>query len=178
MIQNITYVVLAIGIIALLFTFWRSMWVAKQEVGTERMAGIAKHIRNGAMAFLVAEYKVLSIFVVAVFALLAFTANSETSSWLVGVSFIIGALSSALAGFIGMRVATNANVRTTNAARTSLGRALEVAFTGGSVMGMAVVGLGVTGLTLLFIIYYPNICFASFLRIFIKTLQYFLAFVD
>ena len=153
MIQNITYVVLAIGIIALLFTFWRSIWVAKQEVGTERMAGIAKHIRNGAMAFLVAEYKVLSIFVVAVFALLAFTANSETSSWLVGISFIMGALSSALAGFIGMRVATNANVRTTNAARTSLGRALEVAFTGGSVMGMAVVGLGVTGLTLLFIIY-------------------------
>jgi len=153
MTQNIIYVVLAIGIIALLFTYWRSMWVAKQEVGTERMAGIAKHIRKGAMAFLMAEYKVLWIFVVVVFALLAFSADKETSSWLVGVSFIMGALSSALAGFIGMRVATNANVRTTNAARTSLGRALEVAFTGGSVMGMAVVGLGVTGLALLFIIY-------------------------
>jgi len=153
MTQNIIYVVLAIGIIALLFTYWRSVWVSKQEVGTERMAGIAKHIRKGAMAFLMAEYKVLAIFVIAVFALLSLTANAETSSWLVGVSFIIGALSSALAGFIGMRVATNANVRTTNAARTSLGRALEVAFTGGSVMGMAVVGLGVVGLSSLFIIY-------------------------
>ena len=153
MTQNIIYVVLAIGVIALLFTWWRSMWVAKQEVGTERMAGIAKHIRNGAMAFLTAEYKVLAIFVVAVFILLSVTANSETSSWLVGVSFILGAFSSALAGYIGMRVATNANVRTTNAARTSLGRALEVAFTGGSVMGMAVVGLGVVGLSSLFIIY-------------------------
>jgi len=153
MIQNIIYVVLAIGFVALLFTYWRSMWVAKQEVGTERMAGIAKHIRKGAMAFLFAEYKVLAIFVLAVFILLSVTANSETSSWLVGVSFILGAFSSALAGFIGMRVATNANVRTTNAARTSLGKALEVAFTGGSVMGMAVVGLGVVGLSALFIIY-------------------------
>ena len=153
MIQNIIYVVLAIGFVALLFTYWRSMWVAKQEVGTERMAGIAKHIRKGAMAFLFAEYKVLAIFVLAVFILLSVTANSETSSWLVGVSFILGAFSSALAGFIGMRVATNANVRTTNAARTSLGEALEVAFTGGSVMGMAVVGLGVVGLSALFIIY-------------------------
>ncbi len=153
MTQNIIYVVLAIGLIALLFTYWRSVWVAKQEVGTDRMAGIAQHIRKGAMAFLMAEYKVLWIFVAVVFGLLAFSANSQTSSWLVGVSFIMGALSSALAGFIGMRVATNANVRTTNAARTSLGKALEVAFTGGSVMGMAVVGLGVTGLALLFLIY-------------------------
>lgn len=153
MTQNIIYVVLAIGIIALLFTYWRSVWVSKQEVGTKKMASIAQHIRKGAMAFLIAEYKVLWIFVAIVFGLLAFSANSETSSWLVGVSFIIGALTSAVAGFIGMRVATIANVRTTNAARTSLGKALEVAFTGGSVMGMAVVGLGVTGLTSLFIIY-------------------------
>jgi K(+)-stimulated pyrophosphate-energized sodium pump len=152
MTQNLIYVVLAMGIIALLFTYWRSVWVAKQEVGTDRMASIAKHIRKGAMAFLMAEYKVLWIFVAVVFGLLAFSAGKD-SSWLVGVSFIIGALSSALAGFIGMRVATNANVRTTNAARSSLGKALEVAFTGGSVMGMAVVGLGVTGLTVLFIIY-------------------------
>ncbi len=153
MTQNIIYVVLAIGIIALLFTYWRSVWVAKQDVGTNRMARIAQHIRKGAMAFLMAEYKVLWIFVAVVFALLAFSADTKESSWLVGVSFIVGAFSSALAGFIGMRVATNANVRTTNAARTSLGKALEVAFTGGSVMGMAVVGLGVTGLTLLFLIY-------------------------
>ena len=154
MTQNIIYVVLAIGIIALLFTYWRSVWVAKQEVGTDRMKSISQHIRKGAMAFLMAEYKVLWIFVAVVFGLLAYSASGDDkSSWLVGVSFIIGALSSALAGFIGMRVATNANVRTTNAARTSLGKALEVAFTGGSVMGMAVVGLGVTGLTLLFLIY-------------------------
>ena len=151
--QNIIYVVLAIGILALLFTYWRAVWVTKQEVGTERMDSISKHIRKGAMAFLFAEYKVLWIFVAVVFLLLAFTADPKTSSWLVGVSFIMGALSSALAGFIGMRVATSANVRTTNAARTSLGKALEVAFTGGSVMGMAVVGLGVTGLTLLFILF-------------------------
>ncbi len=151
--QNIVYVVLAIGILALLFTYWRALWVTKQEIGTERMDSISKHIRKGAMAFLMAEYKVLWIFVAVVFLLLAFTANSNTSSWLVGVSFVMGALSSALAGFIGMRVATQANVRTTNAARTSLEKALEVAFTGGSVMGMAVVGLGVTGLALLFLIF-------------------------
>jgi K(+)-stimulated pyrophosphate-energized sodium pump len=105
------------------------------------------------MAFLKAEYKILAIFVICVAVLLGVTANSETSSPLVAVSFIFGAFSSALAGFIGMRVATKANVRTTNAARSSLGRALEVAFAGGSVMGMGVVGLGVLGLSTLFIIY-------------------------
>ncbi len=151
--MNILYVVLAVSIIALLFTFWRSVWVAKQEIGTERMARIANHIRRGAMAFLIAEYKVLIVFVLVVFLLLAFSADPKASSWLVGVSFILGAFSSALAGFIGMRVATNANVRTANAARSGLGKALEVAFTGGSVMGLAVVGLGVLGLTLLFLIY-------------------------
>jgi len=96
------------------------------------MKKIAGHIAEGAMAFLKAEYKILSVFVVCVALLLAFTANSETSSPLVGLSFVLGAFCSALAGFIGMRVATKANVRTTNAARTSLGKALEVAFTGGS----------------------------------------------
>src|SRR5690606_15426202 len=100
-----------------------------------------------------AEYKILAIFVLCVAVLLGVTANSETSSPLVGVSFVIGAFCSALAGFIGMRVATKANVRTTNAARTSLGRALEVAFAGGTVMGMGVVGLGVLGLSVLFIVY-------------------------
>jgi K(+)-stimulated pyrophosphate-energized sodium pump len=105
------------------------------------------------MAFLKAEYKVLSIFVVCVSLLLAFTADSENSHPLVGFSFAFGAFCSALAGFIGMRVATKANVRTTNAARTSLGKALEVAFAGGSVMGMGVVGLGVLGLSILLIVY-------------------------
>jgi len=100
-----------------------------------------------------AEYRVLAVFVAVVAVLLAVSADAQKSSWLVGVSFLIGAISSALAGFIGMRVATKANVRTTNAARTSLGKALEVAFAGGSVMGMGVVGLGVLGLSILFIVY-------------------------
>ncbi len=151
--SKILYFVLGVSILALIFTWWRSVWIAKQDFGTERMKRIGEHIRRGAMAFLFAEYKVLIIFIIVVFALLAFSADPKTSSWLVGVSFILGAFSSALAGFIGMRVATNANVRTAAAARTSLGRALEVAFTGGSVMGLAVVGLGVLGLSALFLIY-------------------------
>jgi K(+)-stimulated pyrophosphate-energized sodium pump len=151
--ENILYLLPAFGVLGLLFVVWKSAWVAKQDAGTDKMKKIAGHIAEGAMAFLKAEYKVLAIFVVCVALLLAFTANSETSSPLVGVSFVLGAFCSALAGFIGMRVATKANVRTTNAARTSLGKALEVAFTGGSVMGMGVVGIGVLGLSVLFIIY-------------------------
>ncbi len=151
--QNISYIIPVLGLIALAYTFIRSGWVSKQEVGTEKMGRIAKNIADGAMAFLKAEYKVLSIFVIAVAALLAFTANKETSSMLVALSFIMGAIFSAGAGFIGMKVATKANVRTTNAARTSLAKALEVAFSGGSVMGMGVVGLGVLGLGILFLVY-------------------------
>jgi K(+)-stimulated pyrophosphate-energized sodium pump len=151
--QNLIYIIPVFGIIALLFTFWKSYWVGKQDAGSEKMAKIAQNISKGAMAFLKAEYRVLAIFVIVVFALLAVTADPVKSSWLVGVSFIIGAICSALAGFIGMRVATKANVRTTNAARTSLGRALEVAFGGGSVMGLGVVGLGVLGLGSLFLLY-------------------------
>jgi len=151
--QNISYIIPVFGVIALIYTFIRSGWVSKQEVGTEKMARIAKNISDGAMAFLKAEYKVLSIFVIIVAVLLAFTANKETSSVLVAFSFIMGAIFSAGAGFIGMKVATKANVRTTNAARTSLAKALEVAFSGGSVMGMGVVGLGILGLGLLLLIY-------------------------
>lgn len=152
--QTITYAIPVFGVLALLYTFWRSSWVSKQEVGTDRMATIAKNIADGAMAFLKAEYRVLAIFVVVVAALLAWSGSqSEDSSWLVAVSFILGAICSALAGFIGMRIATKANVRTTNAARNSLGKALEVAFAGGSVMGLGVVGLGVLGLGTLFLIY-------------------------
>ena len=147
------YLVPAMGVVALLYTVWRSSWVSKQEVGTEKMAKIAEHIANGAMAFLKAEYRVLAIFVLAVAILLGVSADSETSSPLIAGSFILGAICSALAGFIGMRVATKANVRTTNAARTSLGKALEVAFAGGAVMGLGVVGLGLLGLGVLFIIY-------------------------
>lgn len=151
--SNIIYVIPALGGLALLYTLWKSSWVSKQEVGTDKMARIATNIQDGAMAFLKAEYRVLAIFVVVVAAILAFTANAENSSWMVAVSFILGAICSALAGFIGMKVATKANVRTTNAARTSLGKALEVAFAGGAVMGMGVVGLGVLGLSILFILY-------------------------
>ena len=142
------------GVLALIFVFWKNMWVAKQEEGNEKMSNIAKNIADGAMSFLKAEYKLLSIFVLAVAVLLYFKGNSEAdSNGMVAVSFIIGAICSGLAGFIGMKVATKANVRTTNAARTSLGKALEVAFSGGAVMGLGVVGLGVLGLSSLFIIY-------------------------
>jgi K(+)-stimulated pyrophosphate-energized sodium pump len=141
------------GILALLYTFWKSSWVAGKDPGTEKMIKISGHISEGAMAFLKAEYKVLLVFVVCVAILLAVSADPVTSSPLIGISFIVGAFCSALAGFIGMKVATKANVRTTNAARTSLGKALEIAFAGGSVMGMGVVGLGVLGLGALFMIY-------------------------
>ncbi|MDC1197491.1 sodium-translocating pyrophosphatase [uncultured Algibacter sp.] len=142
------------GVVALIFVFIKSGWVSKQEVGDEKMSRIAKNIADGAMAFLKAEYKVLAIFVVAVAILLYFKGTSEAgSSGMVAISFIIGAICSALAGFIGMKVATKANVRTTQAAKTSLGRALEVAFAGGAVMGLGVVGLGILGLSGLFMIY-------------------------
>nr|HQU58278.1 sodium/proton-translocating pyrophosphatase [Saprospiraceae bacterium] len=152
--QSITLFIPLFGVLALLYTFWRTSWVSKQEVGTERMARIAKNISDGAMAFLKAEYRVLAIFVLGVAILLAISGNSEEeSSPLIALSFITGAICSALAGFLGMRVATKANVRTTHAARTSLGAALEVAFAGGSVMGLGVVGLGVLGLGGLFLLY-------------------------
>lgn len=142
------------GLLALLFVFIKNNWIAKQEIGTEKMAIIAENIAKGAMSFLKAEYRILSIFVVCLAALLYIKgSNEEGSHGMVALSFVVGAICSALAGFIGMRVATKANVRTTNAARTSLGKALEVAFTGGSVMGLGVVGLGVLGLSSLFAFY-------------------------
>ena len=144
----------AFGVLALLFVFIKNSWVSKQEVGNEKMARIALNIADGAMSFLKAEYKILSIFVAAVAVLLFFKGQAEVgSNGMVAVSFIVGAICSALAGFIGMKVATKANVRTTNAAQTSLGKALEVAFAGGAVMGLGVVGLGVLGLSGLFAIY-------------------------
>ena len=144
----------AFGILGLLFVLVKNNWVTKQEVGNEKMATIAKNISSGAMSFLKAEYRILSIFVVCLAILLYIKgSNEEGSHGMVALSFIVGAICSALAGFIGMRVATKANVRTTNAARKSLGKALEVAFAGGSVMGLGVVGLGVLGLSGLFAIY-------------------------
>jgi len=147
------YSTLAAGILAMLYTVWKTSWITRQEVGTERMERISSYITQGAMAFLKAEYKVLAIFVVAVAVLLGVSATSEDSHPFVAVSFVVGALCSGLAGFIGMRVATRANVRTTNAARKSLGEALQIAFAGGSVMGLGVVGLGVLGLAGLFLFY-------------------------
>tara|TARA_B100001142_G_scaffold84839_1_gene86124 strand:+ start:3503 stop:5638 length:2136 start_codon:yes stop_codon:yes gene_type:complete len=148
------------GVLALLFVFYKNAWVSKQDPGNEKMQTIASNISKGAMAFLRAEYKVLAIFVIAVAGLLAFKGSAEEgSSWLVAVSFVIGAICSGLAGFIGMMVATKANVRTTNAAQESLGKGLEVAFSGGSVMGLGVVGLGVLGLSSLFLIY--SNCFGN-----------------
>ncbi len=144
----------AFGILGLLYVLVKNVWVSKQEVGDDKMARIAKNIADGAMSFLKAEYKILSIFVICVAVLLFFKGSNEVgSNGMVAVSFIVGAICSALAGFIGMKVATKANVRTTHAARTSLGKALEVAFAGGAVMGLGVVGLGVLGLSGLFMIY-------------------------
>lgn len=152
--NQIFYLVPIIGLLALLFTYIRSVWVGKQDPGDEKMKNIAHYIAKGAMAFLKAEYQVIAIFVVLVAILLAIQgASAADSSPLVAVSFVVGAICSGLAGFIGMRVATKANVRTTNAAQTGLNKALVVAFNGGSVMGMGVVGLGVLGLGGLFIIY-------------------------
>ncbi|NJX15658.1 sodium-translocating pyrophosphatase [Tamlana crocina] len=142
------------GVLALAFVFIKSSWVSKQDQGDEKMKKIAKNIADGAMSFLKAEYKILSIFVIAVAVMLFFKGSSEAgSNGMVAVSFVVGAICSALAGFIGMKVATKANVRTTSAARNSLGKALEVAFAGGAVMGLGVVGLGVLGLSGLFMIY-------------------------
>jgi len=148
------------GILALAFVFWKNAWVAKQDAGEEKMKRIAKNIADGAMSFLKAEYKILSVFVFVVAILLYFKGESDInqeglhiSSGMVAVSFIVGAICSALAGFIGMKVATKANVRTTQAARTSLGKALEVAFSGGAVMGLGVVGLGILGLSSLLFLY-------------------------
>jgi len=137
------------GTIAMIFVYIKNIWVGKQEVGEERMKIIANNIADGAMSFLKAEYSLLAFFVAVVGCLLAYIGASP---WL-GFSFLVGAICSGLAGFIGMRVATKANVRTTNAARDSLGKALSIAFNGGAVMGLGVVGLGMIGLTSLFLLY-------------------------
>ncbi|MCK5742598.1 MAG: sodium/proton-translocating pyrophosphatase, partial [Chlorobi bacterium] len=149
--DSLLYAVPVAGIIALIYAFISSVQVSKESPGTEKMEKIGKYIADGAMAFLKAEYKVIAIFVVVVAVALGFQgAGSENSHGLVALSFLIGAICSALAGYIGMKVATKANTRTTNAARESLNKALGIAFKGGSVMGMGVVGLGVIGLSVLF----------------------------
>jgi len=152
--ENIVYALIGAGFIGILFTIWKSAWVSKKDAGTEKMQTIAKHIADGAMAFLKAEYKILAVFVAAVAILLYFKGESEdASNGFIAVSFVTGAVLSALAGYLGMRIAVKSNVRTTNAARTSINEALKVAFNGGSVMGLGVVSLGILGLSILFIVY-------------------------
>ena len=151
--EMLLYLIPGSGIVALLFVYIKNNWVASKEIGSDKMERIAQNISDGAMAFLRAEYKILSVFVLITAILLGFKGESEGTSYLVAVSFIVGAFCSGLAGFIGMKVATKANVRTTNAAQESLGKALEIAFSGGAVMGLGVVGLGVLGLGSLFLIY-------------------------
>jgi len=155
--DSMIYLIPAAGVLALLFALLKSNWVGRQDAGNETMTAIAAHIQEGAMAFLNREYRVLAIFVIIVAALLAFgNSRLDNSHSLIGVSFVIGAVCSGLAGFFGMRIATKANVRTTSAAREGLTGALAVAFSGGTVMGMSVVGLGVTGLSTLFILYFST----------------------
>jgi len=152
--KSLIYFIPIAGILALIYSFVKNKWIKKQSTGNEKMTTISLHIRDGAFAFLKSEYRVLVIFVIVVAVLLGFAnAGKADSSWLIAVSFIIGAFCSALAGFLGMNAATYANVRTTEAARTGLTEALGIAFSGGSIMGMNVVGLGVLGLSVLFIVY-------------------------
>ncbi len=156
----VIYLAPSLGILGLVVMAFKSAWVVKQDAGDANMQELAGHIADGAMAFLKAEWKVLSIFVLFTAALLAYSGTVHTvngkeihSSWVICIAFIVGAVFSATAGYIGMRVATKANVRTTQAARTSLKQALKVSFTGGTVMGLGVAGLAVLGLGGLFIVF-------------------------
>ena len=147
------YAVPAMGIFGLLYTLLKFNWVSNQPAGNDRMKEISTYISEGAMAFLKAEWKILGYFVVIVALLLGFMATkNEDSHWTIAVAFVIGAVFSATAGYIGMKVATKANVRTAEAAKTSLSKALNVSFTGGSVMGLGVSGLAVLGLGGLYLI--------------------------
>lgn len=153
--ETILYAIPAFGLAALLYTWVRSAWVTKQPSGNERMSSIARYIADGAMAFLKSEYKVLAYFVIIASVFLAYLGyTGEKSHPLIVAAFVVGAVFSALAGFIGMRIATKSNVRTAEAARFSLAKALNVSFAGGSVMGMGVAGLAVLGLGSLFIVFY------------------------
>ncbi|MDX1912788.1 MAG: sodium/proton-translocating pyrophosphatase, partial [Saprospiraceae bacterium] len=153
--SSLVYLLPIFGVVGLVYMFFLQKWVAKQDAGDDKMQGIAKNIAEGAMAFLKAEYRILGIYVVIAGALLGWlSTQADTSHPLIVVAFVIGAFFSALAGNLGMRVATKANVRTTQAARTSLPQALKVSFNGGSVMGLGVAGLAVLGLSALFVVFY------------------------
>jgi len=149
------YLIPVLGLVGVIAMAVKAAWVTKQDAGDGDMAILAGHIADGAMAFLRAEWKILSYFVIVAGILLAWSGTTVvTSSPVIAVSFIIGAFLSAFAGFLGMRIATKANVRTTQAARTSLAQALKVSFTGGTVMGLGVAGLAIIGLGSLFIVFY------------------------
>ncbi len=159
--NQIVYLVPAFGLVGLLYTAWKFSWVSKQDAGNDKMQELSGYIADGAIAFLKAEWKILSYFAIPTALLLAWLGTQEGtpdnpihSSPLIAVAFLIGAIFSATAGYIGMIVATKANVRTAEAARTSLAKALNVSFTGGSVMGMGVAGLAILGLGGLFIAFY------------------------
>ncbi len=153
MMENLIYAVPVMGLIGLFYTYIKFQWVSKQDAGTDRMKEISNYIAEGAMAFLKAEWKVLGYFVVIVAILLAVMAQANPHShWSIALAFVLGAILSATAGYIGMKSATKANVRTAQAARTSLSKALNVSFTGGAVMGVGVAGLAVLGLGGLYII--------------------------
>jgi K(+)-stimulated pyrophosphate-energized sodium pump len=153
--MTILYLAPGLGVLALLYTALRAGWVSRQDAGDDRMRTIAGHIADGAIAFLRAEYRVLALFALIACLFLGFLSfGNERSSPIIIVAFLIGAVFSAAAGFIGMKIATKANVRTAQAARTSLSQALNVSFAGGSVMGMGVAGLAVLGLGGLFIVFY------------------------
>ncbi|MFM6914013.1 MAG: sodium/proton-translocating pyrophosphatase, partial [Aquirufa sp.] len=159
--NQIVYLVPAFGLVGLLYTAWKFNWVSKQDAGNEKMQELAGYIADGAIAFLKAEWKILTYFAIPTAILLTWLGSQEGtpdnpihSSPLIAVAFLIGAVFSATAGYIGMIVATKANVRTAEAARTSLAKALSVSFTGGSVMGMGVAGLAILGLGGLFIAFY------------------------
>src|ERR1700744_3061115 len=149
------YLIPVFGLIGILFMGIKSAWVTKQETGDASMSELSGYIADGAMAFLSAEWKILSYFVFIAALLLAYSGTTvHTSSPVIAISFVVGAFLSAFAGYLGMRIATKANVRTTQAARTSLAKALKVSFTGGTVMGLGVAGLAIIGLGSLFIVFY------------------------
>ena len=159
--DSIMYLVPALGLVGLVVMALKSSWVSKQDAGDEKMQSLANKIAAGSMAFLKAEWKVLSYFAIIAAALLAYSGTIHEvngieihSHWIISVAFLIGAFLSALAGYFGMRIATKANVRTTQAAKTSLAKALQVSFNGGTVMGLGVAGLAVIGLGGLFIVFY------------------------
>ena len=162
--MEIQYLIPLLGLVGLVVMIFKAIWVGKQDSGDANMVELAGYIARGSQAFLRAEWRVLGVFVVIAAALLAWSAELEAvaahTDWVIAVAFVIGAVFSAFAGWIGMNIATKANVRTTQAARTSLAQALKVSFTGGTVMGLGVAGLAVLGLGTLYIVFtgmYDNV---------------------